>query len=81
VTGGHLLCRVNSVRDTNHGAGQGRRIEKNYFEVQGRLKRFFNSDCLEELFRDWSIENMNETTLYRNGKEKILWELAVRKRG
>jgi len=79
VNGGHLLCRVNSVRDTNHGAGQGRRIEKNYYEVQGRLKRFFDGDCLEELFKDWSIEFMHEAPLYRYGKDKILWELAVKK--
>jgi SAM-dependent methyltransferase len=81
VSGGHLLCRVNSVRDTNHGAGQGRRIEKNYFEVQGRLKRFFDRDCLEELFKDWLIEHINEAPLYRYGNEKILWEIAVMKTG
>jgi SAM-dependent methyltransferase len=79
VNGGHLLCRVNSIRDTNHGAGQGRRIEKNYFEVQGRLKRFFNRECIEDLFKDWSIEHINEVPLYRYGKEKILWEVAVKK--
>jgi SAM-dependent methyltransferase len=79
INSGYLLCRVNSVRDTNHGAGQGRLIEKNYFEVQGRLKRFFDRDCLEELFKDWSIENMTEAPLYRYGKEKILWEIAVKR--
>ena len=81
MSGGHLLCRVNSIRDTNHGAGQGRRIEKNYFDVHGRLKRFFEKDCLEELFKDWSIEYISEAPLYRYGKEKILWEVAVKKAG
>jgi hypothetical protein len=81
VNGGRLLCRVNSVRDTNHGAGQRRRIEKNYYEVQGRQKRFFDRECLEELFKDWSIEFMREAPLYRYGKEKVLWELSVKKAG
>lgn len=81
ISGGHLLCRMNSIRDKNHGAGQGRHIEKNYFDFQGRLKRFFDKDCLEELFKDWSIEHISEAPLHRYGKEKILWEIAVKKAG
>ena len=81
ISGVHLLCRVNFIRDKNHGAGRGQLIEKNYFDVQGRLKRFFDKDCLEELFKDWSIEHISEAALYRYGKEKILWEIAVKKAG
>ncbi len=40
--GGHLIARVNSTKDTNHGAGKGEKIEDNFYFVDGCFKRVFN---------------------------------------
>mgnify|MGYP005790025775 FL=1 len=32
---GNLLARVNSISDLNYGAGQGQRLEENYYFVDG----------------------------------------------
>ena len=39
---GNLLARVNSISDLNYGAGQGQRLEENYYFVDGYNKRFFS---------------------------------------
>lgn len=76
---GFLLVRVNSVKDTNYGAGKGIEIEKNYYNIDGNLKRFFDKEHLEKLFIDWEIKYINEYELHRYTKSKMLWEIAVKK--
>lgn len=76
---GYLLVRVNSVQDTNHGAGQGQIIEKNYYCCDGRFKRFFDREQLIELFKDWQVYYCDEYTMARYKNSKVLWEIAVRK--
>ncbi|WP_245855619.1 class I SAM-dependent methyltransferase [Paenibacillus rigui] len=75
--GGALLCRVNSTKDTAYGAGQGRVIEPNLYECDGRLKRFFDRDQLHRLLAGWSILWMQETVMHRYDKPKHCWELAA----
>ena len=41
VPGGRLICRVNSDKDINHGAGQGEEIQRGLFLKDGVKKRFF----------------------------------------
>ncbi len=77
---GYLLCRVNSVGDTEHGAGQGTPIEENYCDVGGKRKRFFDEKQLEKLFRRWEILHCVEQRMMRTGKTKIFWEVVVQKR-
>lgn len=76
---GFLLLRVNSVKDTNYGAGKGIIIEKNYYNIDGNLKRFFDKEQLEELFIDWEVKYINEYEMSRYINSKILWEMAVKK--
>ena len=76
---GYLLCRVNSVRDKEHGEGEGRQLEEDYYEIRGRQKRFFSRGHLEELFKDCCITHIDKYSLSRFGQEKLLWEAAVRK--
>ncbi len=38
--GGIFLCRLNSTEDRNFGAGKGREIEKNFYEVNGHRSGF-----------------------------------------
>lgn len=76
---GFLLLRVNSVKDTNYGAGKGIIIEKNYYNIDGHLKRFFDREQLEKLFIDWKIKYSKEYEMNRYINSKILWEMAVQK--
>jgi SAM-dependent methyltransferase len=77
---GCLLCRVNSVADTEHGAGQGIRIEEHFYNVGGKHKRFFDKEQLARLFRGWELLLCAERRLTRTGKTKVFWEVVVRKR-
>jgi SAM-dependent methyltransferase len=77
---GCLLCRVNSDADTENGAGQGTRIEENYYSVGGKLKRFFDEEQLGRLFRGWELLMCDERRMIRSGKMKAFWEVVVRKR-
>jgi SAM-dependent methyltransferase len=76
---GYLLCRLNSTKDINHGAGQGEFIEENYYAVDGDRKRFFDREQIERLFNGWQIQNINECQMNRYKLPKILWEVAVAK--
>ena len=38
---GILIARVNSMQDFNHGAGQGEKLEENYYFVKGYKKKIF----------------------------------------
>lgn len=82
VKGGFLLVRVNSVKDTNYGAGQGTVVEENFYCLDGnykRYKRFFDRKQLDSLFAAWELEHCSEYAMDRYKDSKILWELAVRK--
>jgi SAM-dependent methyltransferase len=75
--GGYLLARVNSVKDINHGAGQGIIVEDNYYFRNGQYKRFFDKVQLEKLFAEWEILYSDEYEISRYKNSKILWEIAV----
>ena len=79
VSGGHLILRVNSVNDVNHGAGQGIEIEHNvYLAENGTLKRFFDETDIHEFFRDFHIEYINEEVMARYSLDKWLYTVCVR---
>lgn len=88
---GILLFRVNSTKDVNYGAGEGKEIEHHLYETDdGRHKRFFDKDDLEKFFADWETIYMQEETIvyeksiaregivgnYENEK-KVLWRCAM----
>ncbi|NBD25539.1 class I SAM-dependent methyltransferase [Paenibacillus glycinis] len=74
---GVLLARFNSVGDIHYGAGLGLELEPNYYEHDGRRKRFFDERDLLLLFADWEIKSIRETDLYRYSKPKRCWELVA----
>ncbi len=81
TTGGHLLFRVNSINDTNYGAGQGKEIEHHLFETGGgTLKRFFDEDDIRLFFNRFEIEYLEEETMSRYGPEKRLFSVCAKKR-
>jgi hypothetical protein len=73
-----LLCRVNSVNDVNFGAGQGELIEENYYNVNDDTKRFFDKKNIELFFKNWDIQYIEECTMDRYEKKKIVWEFSAR---
>lgn len=76
---GVLLCRVNSTNDINFGAGHGIKIEQNFYNIDGKLKRFFNEGQLRALFKDWDIQYIKENEINRYKSNKIAWEICIRK--
>ena len=77
--GGHLLLRVNSVNDVNHGAGQGKEVEPHLYESEaGTLKRFFDEADLRRFFKENRIEYLKEETMSRYKLEKKLFTVCVR---
>ncbi len=76
---GHLLMRVNSVNDVNHGAGQGVEIEPHLYETEtGTLKRYFDEADIRRFFKDYDIEYLKEETMSRYKLEKKLYRVCVR---
>ena len=75
---GLLIFRVNSVKDFNHGAGEGKEIETHLYKTRdGRYKRFFDQNDLDKFFKEWKKIYIHEETMGRYGKEKVLWRCAM----
>lgn len=75
---GYLFCRVNSLCDVNYGAGQGREIEKHFYETKHGNKRFFTEDDINYFFDMWNIKRCEETTIIRYGNEKRCFEICCK---
>ena len=77
---GHLIFRVNSINDINHGAGEGEEVEHHLYETSDkRLKRFFDEEDIKYFFKDFDIEFLNEEKMSRYKQEKRLYKCLVRK--
>lgn len=76
---GHLIFRVNSIRDINHGALRGTKLEESYYEVDNMRKRFFTKEAIEYFFKNWNIEDITEDEMTRYAKPKVLIRGMVRK--
>ena len=77
--GGYLFARVNSINDINHGAGQGKKLEENYYFVEGYNKRFFSLDDVNKYFSIIGKVEANEAEMIRYVKPKKLIEIKVEK--
>ena len=76
---GRLLCRVNSDKDINHGAGEGQEIENGLFLQGDSIKRFFNQEMIFELFKPFKIQGLIEYESEKYPKKKVMWEFEGRK--
>jgi SAM-dependent methyltransferase len=75
---GLLLCRLNSTNDVYYGAVGHPEIEKDYFLVDGRPKRFFDRVTVETLFAaGWRTLSLQEQTVQRYARPKVLWEIVA----
>lgn len=75
---GHLLCRVNSMREfeQNEPKDENTEIEPHLYESRKGLKRFFGRDDILTFFADWKDKQCFETILYKYGAAKYVWELC-----
>ena len=76
---GHLLARVNSIKDINHGAGQGKQLEKNYYFVEGYNKRFFSIEDAKKIFSYIGKPKIKEADMLRYTSPKKVIEIDVEK--
>jgi SAM-dependent methyltransferase len=77
---GTFLCRVNSVNDVLHGAGQGEQIEPGFYRQHAQYadtKRFFTGEDLDRLFTGWQELHREEVTIHRYSQPKVAWEVVL----
>ena len=80
VPGGYLFVRVNSVRDVNHGAGQGTETEPHLYRTEnGMFKRFFDEADVKRLFSDFEILFCEEEKMLRYRLEKMVYCVCLRR--
>ena len=73
---GRLLCRVNSDKDLNYGAGQGVEVEPGLFVFEGHKKRFFNEELIRSRFAALEIEDLLEYESHKYPMTKVFWEFV-----
>ncbi len=76
---GHLIARVNSMQDVNHGAGQGEKIEENFYFVKGYNKRFFDEKEVQKYFSIIGNVKVRETDMLRYDEPKKVIEINAQK--
>ncbi|MCC8428893.1 class I SAM-dependent methyltransferase [Reyranella aquatilis] len=75
---GVLLCRLNSTNDHHFGASGHPEIEKNFYEVDGAPKRFFDREAIDRLFaRGWRALAIGEMVIDRYDHPKSVWEAVL----
>ena len=77
---GVFLFRVNSVNDSHFLANNCAIAEKFVWQPEWKKsKRLFDEESIQDFFRSWKIEKIQEEKMLRYEKEKIVWNCAVRK--
>lgn len=75
---GHILIRVNSIHDVNHGAGSGEEIEHHFYRTDdGMFKRFFDEEDIKTIFSDFNIFFCEEQQMMRYKREKIVYCIGL----
>ena len=77
VPGGSVLARVNSVEDINHVAGQGGKLEENFYFVEGYNKRFFTKDDAKKFFSIIGNVEAKDADMLRHSKPKRVVEIRA----
>lgn len=78
---GHLLLRVNTIHDVNHGAGQGIELEPHLYRTkEGTLKRFFDETDMNHFFQNFDLQYCVEEKMTRYSSEKIVFCASAMKR-
>ena len=73
---GCLIARVNTIKDVNFNAENGKEIEKHFYLTKDGYKRFFDEEDIQEYFGAFKIHSMEETVMNRYGAEKKCFEIV-----
>lgn len=82
IPGGYLMMRVNSTNSDEFNkiiANKTNPIEPHLYFTKNMEKRFFDKEDIENYFKEWSIEYMNEQNMNRWSKNKIIWKCLIKK--
>lgn len=81
--GGILLARVASVNDFNFGAGEGEKLENNYYFEGDYTKRFFDLEDVNRYFSIIGKIDAKEVQMTRDEEEyrkpKVIYQIKVEK--
>ena len=77
--GGHLIARVNSIKDTNYGAGTGEEIEEHYYKINDSYKRFFSLIDVIKYFSYVGDVKVYPSLITRYSLPKEVYEVIVEK--
>ncbi|NQZ32551.1 MAG: GNAT family N-acetyltransferase [Oceanospirillaceae bacterium] len=78
VSGGQLICRVNSHLDVNYGAQGHPELEPGWYDVKGVSKRFFQKTDIQQLFdQSWHMNNIVHKSIDRYPETKNIWEFMA----
>lgn len=77
---GIVLARLNSVHDRNFGAGEGVELERNFYDINGDRKRFFDREMIDFFFgSSFSILDAEEKKTDKYRKTKHVWEIVLKR--
>ena len=66
-------------KDINYGSVGYPEIESGLFSVEGQQKRFFTKASVLDYFaKNWQIDHLEEKTIDRYHKPKVIWEFVAR---
>jgi SAM-dependent methyltransferase len=74
---GLLLARFNSTNDFQFGADSTLEIEPHFYQVGTGTKRFFDEASARLLLKEWDIQFLQESVIYRYEKPKYVWEVMA----
>lgn len=79
--GGKLFARVNTINETEAGAGDGEEIEPNFYKnpLRGINKRFFSKEDIYKYFSLVGTVAFKEKEIIYNGKPKPCFEIVCTK--
>jgi len=76
---GHLLCRVNSIKEfeMNEDKENSIEVEHHLFESRKGIKRFFDHVDIDAFFCDWNIIHSAEIVTNKYANTKYAWEICA----
>lgn len=76
---GLFVGRVNSDKNEDYIQEDTKKIEKDFYYINGIYKRLFNKEQFNILTKEWKVLVLNENIIVRLNKKKALWEFILQK--
>ena len=77
-TRGHLLCRVNAVREfAENEKDESVETEHHVYKNRKGIKRYFNRADVDEFFTGWKVLSTAEVVIHKYAGKKYAWEICA----